>query len=321
MDPKVVAKILMGGYDRALGGIRAYHGSPHRFDKFDASKIGSGEGAQAYGHGLYFAENPKTALTYKDANIPATAPPRRTLFGRELVPATPEYHAGTLLETMGRSIPGVRKEVEGWIAKAKPGEDIEHYKSVLDTLNKISSKKDFSVLPPSGHLYEVNIKAKPEQFLNWDAPASQQPANVKNFFNIPGPPKSPGDSEIRSLVQGALKQDKDPRNIGLMIDALMDRSRPGEHLYKEMVKTPTNSFGYSVPPMGTDVVTGAADKMRQAGIPGIRYLDQVSRDVGKGTHNYTVFDPNLIDILKRYGIAAPGAATAASVLQQDQPIQ
>ena len=38
-------------------GIRAYHGSPHDFDKFDLSKIGTGEGAQAYGHGLYFAEN------------------------------------------------------------------------------------------------------------------------------------------------------------------------------------------------------------------------------------------------------------------------
>ena len=39
-------------------GIKAYHSSPHDFEKFDASKIGTGEGAQVYGHGLYFAENP-----------------------------------------------------------------------------------------------------------------------------------------------------------------------------------------------------------------------------------------------------------------------
>jgi GNAT superfamily N-acetyltransferase len=32
-------------------GIRAYHGSPHDFERFDSSKIGTGEGAQAYGHG------------------------------------------------------------------------------------------------------------------------------------------------------------------------------------------------------------------------------------------------------------------------------
>jgi hypothetical protein len=30
--------------------ITAYHGSPHSFDQFDLSKIGTGEGAQAYGH-------------------------------------------------------------------------------------------------------------------------------------------------------------------------------------------------------------------------------------------------------------------------------
>src|SRR3990167_5273654 len=47
-------------------GIRAYHGSPHDFDKFDMSRIGTGEGAQAYGHGLYFAENPRVAKQYRD---------------------------------------------------------------------------------------------------------------------------------------------------------------------------------------------------------------------------------------------------------------
>lgn len=45
--------------------IRAYHGSPHDFDKFDMGKIGTGEGSQAFGHGLYFAENPKTADAYR----------------------------------------------------------------------------------------------------------------------------------------------------------------------------------------------------------------------------------------------------------------
>jgi hypothetical protein len=42
----------------------AYHGSPHQFEKFSMEKIGTGEGAQSYGHGLYFAENPEVAGTY-----------------------------------------------------------------------------------------------------------------------------------------------------------------------------------------------------------------------------------------------------------------
>ena len=40
-----------------LQGIRAYHSSPHEFDKFDLSKIGTGEGAQVR-HGSYFCREP-----------------------------------------------------------------------------------------------------------------------------------------------------------------------------------------------------------------------------------------------------------------------
>lgn len=47
-------------------GAIVYHGTPHKFDKFDSSKIGTGEGAQAYGHGLYLAENKDIAKWYRD---------------------------------------------------------------------------------------------------------------------------------------------------------------------------------------------------------------------------------------------------------------
>jgi hypothetical protein len=42
-----------------------FHGSPHLFQRFDSSKIGTGEGAQVYGHGLYLAESPDVADQYK----------------------------------------------------------------------------------------------------------------------------------------------------------------------------------------------------------------------------------------------------------------
>jgi hypothetical protein len=35
-----------------------FHASPYKLDKFDAAKIGKGEGAQAYGYGHYLAESP-----------------------------------------------------------------------------------------------------------------------------------------------------------------------------------------------------------------------------------------------------------------------
>jgi len=42
-----------------------FHGTPHDFDEFDTSKIGTGEGNQSFGHGLYFAEDATTAGTYQ----------------------------------------------------------------------------------------------------------------------------------------------------------------------------------------------------------------------------------------------------------------
>ena len=47
--------------------LKAYHGSPHDFDEFSTEAIGTGEGAQAYGRGLYFAEREGTAKSYRDA--------------------------------------------------------------------------------------------------------------------------------------------------------------------------------------------------------------------------------------------------------------
>lgn len=44
----------------------AYHGTPHKFDKFLMEHIGSGEGAQAHGWGLYFAEDKNVSEGYRE---------------------------------------------------------------------------------------------------------------------------------------------------------------------------------------------------------------------------------------------------------------
>ncbi len=45
--------------------IRAYHGTPHKVDRFSTEKIGTGEGNQAFGWGIYFAESPAVAEEYR----------------------------------------------------------------------------------------------------------------------------------------------------------------------------------------------------------------------------------------------------------------
>ena len=76
MDPQFIpmqgapSKYEGVGMDLAMPLMTLYHGSPHMFDKFDMSKIGTGEGNQAYGYGLYMAENPGVARGYKQPQQP-----------------------------------------------------------------------------------------------------------------------------------------------------------------------------------------------------------------------------------------------------------
>ena len=62
--------MLMGSVGPEGKGFTAYHGSPHAFDQFDLSKIGTGEGAQAYGHGMYLADSEGVARSYRDQLAP-----------------------------------------------------------------------------------------------------------------------------------------------------------------------------------------------------------------------------------------------------------
>lgn len=53
--------------------VSAWHGSPHKFDKFSMDKIGTGEGAQAFGHGLYFTDLEEVGRHYaKGLTTPET---------------------------------------------------------------------------------------------------------------------------------------------------------------------------------------------------------------------------------------------------------
>ena len=47
-----------------------FHGSPYKFNKFSMNKVNTGEGSQAFGYGLYFAENPATGTIYKEVLAP-----------------------------------------------------------------------------------------------------------------------------------------------------------------------------------------------------------------------------------------------------------
>lgn len=71
-------------------GVIAFHGSGADFDEFKLEKIGTGEGAQAYGYGLYFTDSEDIAKFYRDTVS------RRKVGIPQSVPDNPENVAENL---------------------------------------------------------------------------------------------------------------------------------------------------------------------------------------------------------------------------------
>ncbi len=77
--------------------ITALHASPHSFRKFSTDYMGQGEGAQAYGWGLYFAESPKVNRRYMNQ------------FGKGLRQFWKVNGKNVPVNELWKVVPGVRK--------------------------------------------------------------------------------------------------------------------------------------------------------------------------------------------------------------------
>lgn len=292
--PKVKAMKIGGEVaDAAEEGITAYHGSPHTFDKFDMSKIGTGEGAQAYGHGLYFAEREGTARAYRNKLAPTDGS-----MAKPDAQAVQDYGAQwdalvqkrrALTASDGRAMPGA-DAIDGQM-------DALHAQMVADSIKRNPSLA-------GGSMYQVRLNVKPDELLDWDRPLSEQ-------------------SDAVAEALGALQTQFYPVKRGKKWDVL-DSS--GEFVVGGF-KTKREAYAGSLGDFGHEAYKRlgltspqSTAKLKSLGIKGIRYKDQGSRDKDGGTYNYVIFDDKLIDILKRYAIPFTlGAGGAAMVSGGDMP--
>jgi hypothetical protein len=266
-------------------GITAYHGSPHDFDKFSLDKIGTGEGAQAYGHGLYFADAEDVAHSYKTnlANAKRdTAADDATLKAAGLTDYQIEQARPFIADTA--DIQSGFKSFLNWTGVS---ETPELKAAFADVINR----------RPTGKMYQVRINADPDSFLDWDKPLSQQ-----------------SDTAQRAWEAFKGTPEFDAANASLRGDL----TNPNNKYWADPTGRDVRGAMYEsqgmAPAMQADAF--ATKKLREAGIPGIRYLDGQSRGSGTGSSNYVVFDDSLIEILKKYGMAA-GAVGAGALAQPD----
>lgn len=110
----------------------AWHGSPHDFDTFDLGAIGTGEGNQVHGWGLYFAKDKKVSKQYKDVLSKLQGSNKSSLFKVEIPNETellPEQHP---ISGYGRY---VRDSLKNGLHKMSD-EQLERFTSLLIKYHK-----------------------------------------------------------------------------------------------------------------------------------------------------------------------------------------
>ena len=73
-----------GTGDRVEYNQAAYHGTPNRFDRFSTDFMGSGEGAQVHGWGLYFAQDKSVAEGYRSRLLSSKGTSYKVSIGQDL---------------------------------------------------------------------------------------------------------------------------------------------------------------------------------------------------------------------------------------------
>ena len=285
---------------------------------FDINRIGTGEGAQAYGFGAYGTQLPDVGRGY-----------RQTLLRRHNIPDIPTI-AGKPIEDVYSQIE--RRAGRLPVEQARPEYDklsiIEQMMIDGDILGIRQGRDDFDpeamkwfeqeIAPKyerPGALYEMQVNAPQRMFLDWDMPIIDQTPEVQASLRDAGIYDPDVERTIDLLLneKQMISLDRDPVTNAMRDERKWhDISRQIEEMRRRQPANMTGRQAYYLSAPDARSQAEASEALKRAGIPGIQYLDQGSRGDGEGTRNFVIFDPKMIEILEKYGVA--GATTGAGAM-------
>lgn len=308
-DPKQMLDYLGPGAIGKAGAVlqTAFHGSPYKFDQFDMSKIGTGEGAQVYGHGLYFSESPEVAKAYLpelDINqarelISQQILDKNIRYGLRVLPDS--ANIGEVLQPSYRWIDGdfTGKPLRGTSVAAIKNGDIN------SALQNLGMYVDHG---PNGFYFgdEVALVGgrNPKRGQDHGEWTMQDAKVLAKYLK-----KDKGKS---NLVGGNLyKVDIPDEAVSKMLDwdkPLSEQPQNVQDMMKKVFSAAGIPDAWKMDPDGNSARAwvqsalgdeGSRKAMLEAGIPGIKYFDGSSRAAGEGTRNFVVFDDKLPKIIER----------------------
>jgi hypothetical protein len=266
---------------RGSVGMNVFHGSPHKFDKFDMSRIGSGEGNQAFGHGLYFAENPKVArdYTFVDAKID---PEVVTYNGKSLEDL---YTAAQRKQDQAH-----RSNNQGLISQANA--ELGFWESLMtrnhpeqvikDSIDPASGWPEMAAFARSIDLKKFGGVEKPGNFYHADIP--DEVVGKMLDFDKTWQDQAPA---VKEALRAAGVIDRFKANLSDFSTPQNTRGKGrGENIYAFLARE-----------MGSE--KKASEYLNSIGVTGMRYLDAGSRDKRRGTRNIVLFDDKHVKMLKR----------------------
>ena len=305
MAGQEIADVMSGMPSRSLLGditpkpmqLITYHGTPHRFPstqknllgEFDASKIGTGEGAQSFGYGIYVAENPLVAKDYQlmERNWFDTS---KAKYKGKTIDKWYEQAQKDQEKAFRTKNSALEKDANARLAYWENIMTHSHPQTVLkqftdpefgwDDATKYAKSIDlnkFVGIPETGTLYKVDLPDdKIARMLDWDKPMADQKGAIEKMRKALVGPDSPLSRAEQFEINDWLSDKVRLRNLSPQ--SMVDLKNPK-----------------------------IVEKLREAGIPGIRYLDEGSRVSGKGTSNFVIFpgEEKSLRILERDGEKAP----------------
>jgi hypothetical protein len=354
--PGAVAKGVRAarGVDTATDGIRVFHGSPHDYaaerlvrmpdgteqflvgapdrlpdvpegaevlkdfplGRVRLDKMGSGEGAQVYGPGWYGAELEDVATAYRDqlANNFEILNPDELSAIAEKAQLLPEEARQIIREATGGGIP----IADNLRASAK-GHRYPEMAEALESMARMADRGELVPIP--GRMYEANIRANPNDFLDWDKPLREQPPALQQRLR-----GLLDDQYGRGFYAKYASEGNDARDLLNNFDdidfmkAMPERGIQGVRYLDAGSRQPASPFvvhniaqdghvinSYSFPSR-EEAEAFTVDWRRNLGdLPdeyvGSPQIVDATKAAESQSRNYSVFNEDLVDLLRKYGIA------------------
>lgn len=285
--------------------IAALHASPHSFRKFDTAFMGKGEGAQAYGWGLYFAENPEVNRSYmnqfaqdkatwkfREVETGVIEVMQRSLVGsflpKDALPEAKEDASDIALSVLGDLVDAARgsmtvldivmelhdeidtnrKYAETYPQEREKLEQLEGFMlSLLDHLDEIEVRTGM----PSNYRVELNVEDS--ELMGWDYVDETVLALLKD---------SPVEEVRYALERAERRADYRGENVS------------GKDVYQELF----DAFWDGEDGTKQEAQKAASVSLLSSDIKGIKYADGYTRNKAEEeqTYNYVIFDGNDIKI-------------------------